>query len=399
MANSIGGMTKTAIVVGGSNGIGLAITKNLANKGFCVKILDICRPDPEAKLPADKITYAYCDLTDFDKELFDDIAAASDVCALVITSGIGRVCSFENLHYAEIRKTMQINAEAVLEVISSFYGRIKSDKSFYTCVMGSIAGLVSSPLFAAYAASKAAVCRFCESLNAELAANGISNRILNVSPGSINGTRFNGGNNNLAILEDLASVITDKMFNSEEIYIPDYEKTFKGVIERYSADPKFFGIQSYEYKTKSGRLKDEKRVVIGYLSGTFDLFHVGHLNLLRRAKRQCDYLIVGIHESGAWKGKETFIPLDDRMRIVEACKYVDKVVVSEHEDCDAWDKYHYTKLFVGSDYKGTDRFKRYEEVLKGKAEIVYFPYTQGVSSSKVRNEIMSVIVGEKFKYK
>lgn len=379
--------SKQAIVVGGSNGIGLAISKKLVERGYAVKILDICEPDPKVEFPSDMVSYIYCDLADFDKELFDCISADPNVITLVITSGIGRVCSFENLHYAEIKKTMRINAESVLEIISAFYEKIKSDKPFYTCVMGSIAGLVSSPLFSAYAASKAAVCRFCESLNAELAAKDISNRILNVSPGSIKGTKFNGGENDISLLENLAQEITERMFNSEELYIPDYEKTFKGVIERYNADPKEFGSQSYKYKTESGRLKDEKSVVIGYLSGTFDLFHVGHLNLLRRAKQQCDYLIVGVHESGAWKGKETFISLKDRMKIVKACRYVDKVVVSDPEDCDAWDKYRYTKLFVGSDYKGSDRFRRYEEILKGKADIVYFPYTNGVSSSELRKDI------------
>lgn len=379
--------SKIAIIVGGSNGIGLAISKKLVDIGYHIKILDINEPDPEAELPKDKIIYTYCDLTDYDKELFDSIAADQAVNALIITSGIGRVCSFENLHYSEIKKLMRINAESVLEIISAFYCKIKSSEPFYTCVMGSIAGLINSPLFSAYAASKAAVCRFCESLNTELEVSGISNRVLNVSPGSIKGTRFNGGKNDLPLLKDLAQVITDKMFNSEEIYIPDYEKMFKDVIERYNADPKAYGVQSYKYKTESGRLKDERKVIIGYLSGTFDLFHVGHLNLLRRAKQQCDYLIVGVHESGAWKGKETFVPLKDRMEIVKACKYVDKVVLSEREDCDAWNKYHYAKLFVGSDYQGTERFKKYEEVLKGKAEIVYFPYTNGISSSNIRNTI------------
>lgn len=379
--------TKYAIVVGGSNGIGLAISKNLYERGYKVKVIDICEPDICAWNNSDKLMYTYCDLMDYDKELFDNLAHDPDVETLVITSGIGRVCSFENLHYAEIKKIMQINAGAVLEIVSAFYEKIRSDRKFYTCIMGSIAGMVSSPLFSAYAASKAAVCRFCESLNVELAANEIENRILNVSPGSIKGTRFNGGKNDIILLNGLAHEITDRMFNSEELYIPDYEKTFKDVIKRYNTDPKVFGLQSYEYKIKSDRFKDEKKVIVGYLSGTFDLFHVGHLNLLRHAKQQCDYLIVGVHENGSWKGKDTFIALEDRMKIVEACKYVDKVVVSEHEDSDAWDKYHYTKLFVGSDYKGTERFKKYERLLKGKAEIVYFPYTNGVSSSKIRFEL------------
>lgn len=378
---------KSALVIGGSNGIGLAISKKLADRGYNVNIFDICEPDPGAELPSERTVYTYCDLNDFDKELFDQLACDINVEILVITSGIGRVCSFENMHYAEIKKIMQINANAVLEIISAFYGRIKSSENFYTCIMGSIAGFVSSPLFAAYAASKAAVCRFCESINAELAADGITNRILNVSPGSINGTKFNGGKNDLSALEDLAQNIIDKMFRSEDIYIPNYEKTFKNVIERYNTDPKSFGAQSYNYKIRSGRLNNEKRVIIGYLSGTFDLFHVGHLNLLRRAKQRCDYLIVGVHESGAWKGKETFISLNDRMEIVKACKYVDKVVISDPEDCDAWDKYHYSRLFVGSDYRETERFKKYEKILKGKAEIVYLPYTNGISSSDLRMKI------------
>jgi len=98
--------------------------------------------------------------------------------------------------------------------------------------------------------------------------------------------------------------------------------------------------------------------------------------LLRRAKEQCDYLIVSVHESGAWKGKETFIPYEERKAIVESIKYVDEVVEDFCEDSDAWEKYHYDKFFVGSDYKGTERFNRYEEMFKGKVEIVYFPYTK-----------------------
>jgi len=119
------------------------------------------------------------------------------------------------------------------------------------------------------------------------------------------------------------------------------------------------------------------------------LFHVGHLNLLKRAKQQCDYLIVGVHGSGAWKGKETFIPLEERKAIVAACKYVDKVVDSCPEDSDAWDLWHYDRLFVGSDYKGTERFNRYEEYFKDKGvEIVYFPYTQSTSSTQIRKTVL-----------
>ncbi|MCK9471604.1 MAG: adenylyltransferase/cytidyltransferase family protein [Bacilli bacterium] len=140
----------------------------------------------------------------------------------------------------------------------------------------------------------------------------------------------------------------------------------------------------------SGRSESSPQVRIGYLSGTFDLFHIGHLNLLRRAKDYCDYLIVGVHSSGAWKNKETFIPYEDRVSIVQSIKYVDEVIPSYAEDADAWDKLKYNYLFVGSDYKNSERFKRYEEFFKDKdVEIVYFPYTKKISSTKLRDDLNS----------
>ena len=131
-----------------------------------------------------------------------------------------------------------------------------------------------------------------------------------------------------------------------------------------------------------------KKYKIGYTTGVYDMFHIGHLNILRRAKEQCDYLIVGVHESGAWKGKETFIPFEERVEIVKNIKYVDKVVQSLPEDADAYEKFGIHKLFVGSDYKGTERFNRYEEFFKDKnVEIVYFPYTKGTSSTQLRDKL------------
>ena len=132
-----------------------------------------------------------------------------------------------------------------------------------------------------------------------------------------------------------------------------------------------------------------KKYKMGFTQGTFYMFHIGHLNIIKNAKAQCDYLIVGVHNSGAWKGKETFIPFEERKAIVGGCKYVDKVVDSCIEDSDAWDLWHYDKLFVGSDYKGTERFKRYEEYFQDKGvEIVYFPYTQSTSSTQIRKTVM-----------
>lgn len=256
--------------------------------------------------------------------------------------------------------------------------------------MGSIAGWVSSPLLALYAASKAALCRFIESINTELESCGICNRILNVSPGSVKGTRFNGGENDLDLLDKLTNEIMINLFDSKEIFIPEYDEVYKNVIKRYTEDPHKYGLESYNYKVKSNRVQNTRKICIGYLSGTFDLFHIGHLNILRRAKLQCDYLIVGVHSDASHKNKKAFIPFDERKMIVSSCKYVNKVVDSCAEDSDAWDLYKYNKLFVGSDYKNTDRFKKYEEYFKNKdVEIIYLPYTKETSSTQIRNYILS----------
>ena len=377
-----------AIVIGGSNGIGLAITKNLIDKGYEVEILD--RHGPEnGLLPGEKYNHHHCDLLDLDQEMISSFVADSDISVLMITAGFGRVADFEYFHTAEIKNMMMVNATATIQILRLFYERIKEAEPFYCGVMGSISGLMTSPSAAVYAASKAAICRLIESVNIELEVAGTKNRILNVSPASFKGSRFYGGQNQVELLKGLAEDILTHIFNRETLFIPQYEETFKAVLERYHNDPHEYGLHSYQYKKESGRLDNNRRVKIGYLSGTFDLFHVGHLNLLRRAKQQCDYLIVGVHNSGAWKGKETFIPFEERMQIVGSCKYVDKVVQSCTEDSDAWDLWHYDRLFVGSDYKGTERFNRYEEYFKDKGvEIIYFPYTQSTSSTQIRKTVM-----------
>lgn len=379
---------KKAIVIGGSNGIGLAISKNLIDRGYYLEICDRGCPE-EGILNPDKYHHNYCDLLDFNEDLFNSFAQDQDVELLMVTAGIGRVADFQYYHTAEIQKMFIVNTVSNIKIFRVFYDRIIASKPFYAGVMGSISGWMSSPSATVYSATKAAVVRFVESVNIELEVAGTENRILDVSPASFKGSRFYGGKNDLSITGPLAEEIVCRLFKRETRYIPQYEETFKEVLERYHNDPHEYGLHSYQYKKESGRLDNQKRVKIGYLSGTFDLFHVGHLNLLRRAKQQCDYLIVGVHDSGAWKGKETFIPFEERKQIVTSCKYVDKVVDSCREDSDAWNLWHYDRLFVGSDYKGTDRFNRYEEYFKDKGvEIVYFPYTKSTSSTQIRKAIV-----------
>ena len=133
---------------------------------------------------------------------------------------------------------------------------------------------------------------------------------------------------------------------------------------------------------------NDKERTIGYLSGTFDLFHIGHLNIIRRAREHCDYLIVGVHPTAAFKGRQAVIPFSDRVEIIRALRYVDEVVTANDEDTDDWNALHFDKLFVGDDYVGSERFARYEAFFRDKnVEIVYFPYTRSISSTLIREAI------------
>ena len=206
---------------------------------------------------------------------------------------------------------------------------------------------------------------------------------------SCEGTCFSGGRDDFDKTRALAEEIVQRMLHHETLWIPKYEETYREVLTRYHADPLRFGVESWNYKQQSGRASDKPRGKVGFLSGTFDLFHIGHLNLLRRAKQYCDYLIVGVHPPGSsHKNKPTFIPLEERMEIVGSIKYVDKVVVTLDEDDAMYELYPYDYLFVGSDYKGTERFNRYERELGPKGvQIIYFPYTQGTSSTQLREAL------------
>lgn len=373
-----------ALVVGGNSGIGLAITKKLLNSDVDFVYIIGKELPPEDVLNNNKVLFKQHNFVNFDINILNDF---SDINILVITVGFGRVALFQELTDAEIRNLIRVDLESISRIIKFYYDKINSDIDFYTSVMVSICGQIVSPFFSVYGAAKGGLRFLIENLNCELSEQGCTNRILDVSPGVIDGTSFNGGMTQVDLLDDLSDNIIKRMFDRDTLFIPKYDEVYSNVLARYNNNKEEFGKSSYNYKLGSGRKSTKPQVTIGYLSGTFDLFHIGHLNLLKRAKEQCDYLIVSVHNNGDWKGKETFIPYEERRAIVESIKYVDKVVEDYKEDCDAWDIYHYDKLFVGSDYKGTERFNRYEELLKGKAEIVYFPYTKGTSSTQLRKAI------------
>jgi glycerol-3-phosphate cytidylyltransferase len=135
-----------------------------------------------------------------------------------------------------------------------------------------------------------------------------------------------------------------------------------------------------------------KRYEVGYTTGVFDLFHVGHLNILKRAKERCDYLIVGVSTDELvmkYKNKQPVIPFHERIEIVEGIKHVDMVVPQTNRDkFSAWEMLKFDVMFVGDDWKGSNLFneveKRFNEV---GVDIIYFPYTQGVSSTLVKLKI------------
>lgn len=135
-----------------------------------------------------------------------------------------------------------------------------------------------------------------------------------------------------------------------------------------------------------------KRYKVGYTAGVYDMFHIGHLNLIKRAKEQCDFLIVAVSTDElvqATKNKKPIIPFEDRCEIVRAIKYVDMVVTQFNKDkLAAYEKYKFDAMFVGDDWKGKPLFVEAEKKLKEHGvDVVYFPYTKKISSTILREKI------------
>ena len=135
-------------------------------------------------------------------------------------------------------------------------------------------------------------------------------------------------------------------------------------------------------------------MIIGYTTGVFDLFHIGHLNLLKNAKGMCDKLVVGVtvDELVQYKGKSALIPFEDRIEIIRACKYVDAVIPQYDMDkLRTCKELGASILFVGDDWYGTEKWRKYEDDFTREGiKIVYFPYTRGVSSTKITNALRQV---------
>ncbi|MBR6524058.1 MAG: adenylyltransferase/cytidyltransferase family protein [Clostridia bacterium] len=135
-----------------------------------------------------------------------------------------------------------------------------------------------------------------------------------------------------------------------------------------------------------------KKYKVGYTTGVYDMFHIGHLNIIKRAKEQCEYLIVGVSTDDVveeYKNKRPIIPFEERCAIVEAIKYVDKVVPQETMDkLVAWEKLKFDVLFHGSDWKGSDLYSEYEKKFKSVGvDVVFLPHTEGTSSTELSKKL------------
>ena len=143
-----------------------------------------------------------------------------------------------------------------------------------------------------------------------------------------------------------------------------------------------------------------KKYKVGYTTGVFDMFHIGHLNILKNAKEHCDYLIVGVSTDElvkSYKNKTPVIPFEERKRIVEAIKYVDEVVPQSTMDkMVAWDQFHFDAIFHGDDWKGSSMYEEVENKLKKVGcDVVFLPHTEGTSSTLLTDVLHKMMEEQK----
>lgn len=137
---------------------------------------------------------------------------------------------------------------------------------------------------------------------------------------------------------------------------------------------------------------NEKKIIVGYTDGVYDMFHVGHLHMIKSAKERCDYLIVGVHSDEvvySYKHHYPVIKDKDRCEIINSIRYVDEAHINLTRDKKALhDLYHFDVIFIGDDWKGTERWNKFEkELAKVGVRVEYIPYTKGVSSTQIKEYI------------
>ena len=245
-------MIKRILVVGGANGIGLSIATELAKREEVEKVYIVDKASLSEEFIHSKFESFQFDLTNEDYFFFDRFA---DINALMITAGFGKLALFKDVPESHIVNSFNVNTIPVLRLVHKFYGKLEAKEDFYCGVMVSIAGFLSSPFFAVYGATKAALKIFIESVNVELKKGDSPNCILNVSPGSLKGTSFTAGKTDLSVTAPMANEIIAHLEAKDDLFIPQYDDVYKNVLERYHADFRAEGEHSYDYKLNSGRVK------------------------------------------------------------------------------------------------------------------------------------------------
>ena len=243
---------KKALVVGGANGIGLSIATELANRTDVEKVYIVDKLHLSDEYANGKFEFYQFDLTQEDYSIFDKF---QDIDTLMITAGFGRLALFKDVDESMISLSFNVNTIPVMRIVKKFYYKLESQQNFYCGVMVSIAGFMSSPFFSIYAATKAALKVFIESVNVELLKGGSTNKILNVSPGSLKGTSFTNGKTDLSVTAPMAQAIISEMENKNDLFIPLYDEVFKNVLQRYQDDFRKEGAHSYDYKLE--RIKEQ----------------------------------------------------------------------------------------------------------------------------------------------
>lgn len=236
---------RKAIIVGGANGIGLSIATELANRTDVEKVYIVDKAPLSEEFANSKFEAYQFDLTQEDYSIFDKF---HDIDTLMITAGFGRLALFKDVDESMIPLSFNVNTIPVMRIIKRFYNKLEAQQDFYCGVMVSIAGFMSSPFFSIYAATKAALKVFIESVNVELLKAGTTNQILNVSPGSLKGTSFTNGKTDLSVTAPMAQAIISEMEKKNDLFIPQYEEVFKTVLQRYQDDFRKEGSHSYDYK-------------------------------------------------------------------------------------------------------------------------------------------------------
>lgn len=130
----------------------------------------------------------------------------------------------------------------------------------------------------------------------------------------------------------------------------------------------------------------------GYTDGVYDLFHIGHLKMIQSAKEYCEYLIVGVHSDevvNEYKHHYPIIPENERREIIQNLKCVDEAIITRFRDkIKLWELYKFDAIFIGDDWKGTERWNRFEKELASiGVDVIYIPYTKGISTTQIKEKI------------